>query len=82
MIERDLYFAAYCIENGMGYNVENGRVSLDADSSAIDQMRSEYKSKYKKNFDRVKSLVKELQKQRQESSHVSHSSKNNILIEW
>ncbi len=82
MIERDLYFAAYCIENGIAYNVENGRVHLDEDSSTIDQMRSEYRSKYKKNFDRVKNLVKELQKQRQESSHGSHSSKNNMLIEW
>lgn len=81
MIERDLYFAAYCIENGMGYNVENGRVELDSDSSTIDQMRSEYKSKYKKNFDRVKHLVKELQKQRQESSHMTHSNKK-TLIEW
>ena len=82
MIERDLYFAAFCIEQGLDYSVDDGKVILLSDSSTIDQMRSEYKSKHKRVLNRVQNLVKELHRQRQESSIHTPSSKNKMLIQW
>jgi hypothetical protein len=76
MIERDLYFAAFCIKSGVEYVIGKGRVELIADDDTIDRLREEYRTEYKAQFDVLRSIHKQIQSQRKDSSPVKS------LIQW
>lgn len=64
MIVRDFYFAAWLIERGMGYTMQNGAVDLEVDAATLRNLKTDYRNTVKPCFDRVKGLVKALHQAR------------------
>lgn len=64
MIVRDFYFAAWAIEQGHHYRMQNGAVDLDVDYAMLRRLKTDYQKTDKARFDRVKSLVRALHKAR------------------
>lgn len=60
MIVRDFYFAAWAIEQGHGYSLKNGSVSLSVDTETLKKLKSDYASSHKACFDRVKKIIKDI----------------------
>lgn len=57
MIIRDFYFAAWLMEKGYGYAIDNGVLKVDIVKSELIALKDEY-GKIKPYFDKVKKLIK------------------------
>jgi hypothetical protein len=64
MIERDYYFAAWAIEQGVSHAVTKGNVDLLVDTSTLYRLRTEYANTHKRCFERVRKIIKEVNQSR------------------
>lgn len=63
MIIRDFYFAAWLIERGYCYDIDNGVLKMNIVKSELIALKGEY-GKIKPYFDKIKRLVKTINSSR------------------
>lgn len=64
MIERDFYFAAWAIEQGVSHKIEKGVVDLHVDTTTLHRLKTDYANTHKRCFERVRSIIKTVNKTR------------------
>jgi hypothetical protein len=67
MIVRDFYFAAWAIDQGIDYRIEEGFLSLEIDTVALNQLQQNYKP-LKPYFNRVRKLIREVNASRKQKT--------------
>jgi len=65
MIVRDFYFAAWAIDQGINYRIEEGFLYLDIDTVLLNQLQQNYKP-LKPYFNRIRKLIKEVNASRKQ----------------